>query len=88
MREERVIYSISTQDPEGGIHTHGHHLFSDAAKDTPAYPTAAAPHDNGPKIVNQGLSDNLPAWIHAFLRFEPMYALRWESAVDKHLARC
>ena len=80
--------AASPDNPDSGIYTHGHNFLRDAAENTFDNFFVAAPHNYGPEVINQGLTDNLPAWIHAFFRFEPMYAFRWESAVDKHLARC
>ena len=77
----------STDNPDGGIYTHGYHFLSDAAENTFDDFFVAAPHNYGPEVINQGLAYYLAAWIHAFLRFEPMYAFRWKPTIDKHLAR-
>lgn len=83
-----LLGETSTDNPDSGIYTHGYYFLSYAAEDTFDNFFVAAAHNYGPEVINQGLAYNLSAWIHAFFRFEPVYAFRWESAVDKHLARC
>ena len=61
-----ITSPISAYYPDRSIVTHGHHFFSYTAKDTLAHLNAATPHDNGAEIIDQGLPDNLAAWVHAF----------------------
>ena len=63
---KRITENFSAQDPDRRIHTHGHNFFSDDAKHALFHCNAAAAHDNGAEIIDQGLPDNLPAGIHAF----------------------
>ena len=46
----------STDNPDGGIYTHGYHFLSDAAENTFDDFFVAATHNYGPEVINQGLA--------------------------------